>query len=597
MDTEAVESRHVDARSRAVSSTDWNDGKYTTPSRTFGQAPEPLQYRRPCERPFMRAERDHVTILFGGLTQRQDRLVEAALEGLGYKAQRVPLPTKLDFQTGREYGNTGQCNPTYFTVGTLLNFLMQLRDVQGVPTERIISDYVFVTANSPCGPCRFGMYESEYRLALRNAGFDGFRVLVFDQESDLLQSDSDAGLEMNATGFTRVLSAIFLGDVLNAVANHIRPYELVPGRTDEVLERCLALCQDALRARDGDPRPTLAAWLLARLTKIDVREIAAVLAQLRTRRYVEALARCRALIDQEIEIDYTRAKPIVKVTGEFWAQTTEGDGNFHMFRFLEQEGAETLTEPFATWFDYTIYWWQQYFEDRRRLSGAAEPPQWWNVARRLRAAVAYGSRDLSLRLAAWMYRHEYERMRLALGGTSHELAGQLALRRMGHPYYNSRTSGGEAHLEVAKNIYYHHRALAHMVLSLKPFGCMPSTQSDGAQAAVLARYPDMIFLPIETSGEGDTHAYSRTQMALSDAKVKCRHEFQAALARTGYTLADVRDFVATQRALRRPLQPLPHANGVIGRAANFVLHVGAQMDRDPNWRAHRQQVDLGSGHV
>jgi len=557
-----------------------------------------LHYRRPVERPFTRAERNHVTLLFGGLTQRQDRLIEAAMEGLGYKARRIPLPTKLDFQTGREYGNPGQCNPTYFTVGALLNFLMQLRDVQGIPTERIISDYVFVTASSPCGPCRFGMYESEYRLALRNAGFDGFRVLVFDQESDLMQTDDEAGLQINATSFLPALSAVFLGDMLNAVANHIRPYEVVPGRTEEVFERCLALCQEALRQHDErDPRPTLAAWLLARLTGIDVQEIATVLAQLRTRRYVDALSRCRALINEEIEVDYTRAKPIVKVTGEFWAQTTEGDGNFHMFRFLEQEGAETLTEPFATWFDYSIYWWQQYFEDRRGISEAGESPRWWNVLRHLHGAVAHGSRALALRLAAWMYRHEYERMRQALGGTSHTLAGQLALRRMGHPYYNSRTSGGEAHLEVAKNIYYHHRGLAHMVLSLKPFGCMPSTQSDGAQAAVLARYPDMIFLPIETSGEGDTHAYSRTQMALSDAKVKCRHEFQAALARTGHPLAEVRDYIKAHPALRRPLQPLAHLHGVIGRAANFVLHVGAQMDRDPDWRAGLQQTAPGSHHV
>ena len=32
-------------------------------------------------------------------------------------------------------------------------------------------------------------------------------------------------------------------------------------------------------------------------------------------------------------------------TGEFWAQTTEGDGNFNMFAFLEKGGAEVLVEP------------------------------------------------------------------------------------------------------------------------------------------------------------------------------------------------------------------------------------------------------------
>ena len=56
-----------------------------------------------------------------------------------------------------------------------------------------------------------------------------------------------------------------------------------------------------------------------------------------------------------IEVDRTRVKPIVKITGEFWAQTTEGDGNFHMFEFLEREGAQVLVEPIATWVAYMLY--------------------------------------------------------------------------------------------------------------------------------------------------------------------------------------------------------------------------------------------------
>ena len=41
----------------------------------------------------------------------------------------------------------------------------------------------------------------------------------------------------------------------------------------------------------------------------------------------------------------------------------------------------------------------------------------------------------------------------------------MELTRAGHPYYNSRSGGGEGHLEVAKNIYYSNKSLAHMVLS------------------------------------------------------------------------------------------------------------------------------------
>ena len=49
-----------------------------------------------------------------------------------------------------------------------------------MPAEDIVENYVFLTAGA-CGPCRFGMYVTEYRKALRDAGFDGFRVLLFQQ--------------------------------------------------------------------------------------------------------------------------------------------------------------------------------------------------------------------------------------------------------------------------------------------------------------------------------------------------------------------------------------------------------------------------------
>ena len=37
----------------------------------------------------------------------------------------------------------------------------------------------------------------------------------------------------------------------------------------------------------------------------------------------------------------------------------------------------------------------------------------------------------------------------------------------------------------------------------------------------------MIYLPIETSGEGEINAHSRVQMALGEAKDKAKREFAA----------------------------------------------------------------------
>jgi predicted nucleotide-binding protein (sugar kinase/HSP70/actin superfamily) len=535
-------------------------------------------FKRPHERAFTKAERDRVTVLFGGLTMRHEEMILAGLRGIGYKVGILPTPVKADFQAGKEYGNNGQCNPTYFTVGNLVNYLKDLRDRKGVPTEKILEDYVFVTAGT-CGPCRFGMYEAEYRLALRNSGFDGFRVLLFDQCGGADQAGEGAGIEFNLNLFLALLNALFLGDLLNEVAYHIRPYEVLPGSTNAAFAECLRICQEALQGKNYAlvQGGRLSRMIGARLPLSGPDDLAKIVDQLRGDSFTRAFAACRDLLNERVEVDYSRPRPIVKVTGEFWAQTTEGDGNFRMFSFLEGEGAQVLVEPIATWVSYILHGVKEAYRDRWGLAKNEPPPCKWDLLGRAKHSLRFRTRLLLLCLGDRILAREYERLRQALGGTAHKLVNQLELQRLGNPYYNSRAEGGEGHMEVAKNIYYANNGLAHMVLSLKPFGCMPSTQSDGAQAAVISHFPDMIYLPIETSGEGDINAYSRVQMALGEAKVKCKNEFAETVKRTGYSLEQIQSYIAAHRELRRPIQEIPHHKGVIGQAANFVLHVASRM--------------------
>ena len=83
-------------------------------------------FHKPIERAFTKPQRDNTTVLFGGLTWKHERMVHAALERLGYRCESVPVPNKKAFQLGKEYGNNGQCNPTYFTVGNLVQYVQDL---------------------------------------------------------------------------------------------------------------------------------------------------------------------------------------------------------------------------------------------------------------------------------------------------------------------------------------------------------------------------------------------------------------------------------------------------------------------------------------
>jgi predicted nucleotide-binding protein (sugar kinase/HSP70/actin superfamily) len=201
----------------------------------------------------------------------------------------------------------------------------------------------------------------------------------------------------------------------------------------------------------------------------------------------------------------------------------------------------------------------------------------WRLDKQAKIEMNYRQRLAKLKAAEVIFSREYHKIIDALGGTAHRLVNQYELQRLGHPYYNSRAGGGEGHLEVAKNIYYSNKELCHMVLSLKPFGCMPSTQSDGAQSAVVAHYKDMIFLPIETSGEGEINAHSRVQMALGEAKAKAKIEMKDVLQKLGRTADELHAFVNAHPEMSNSLYKVPKYKGVIGTAPNFAIHVAEKM--------------------
>ncbi len=536
-----------------------------------------LQFQRPVEHDFTADQRDRTTLLFGGFTFRHEYLIKCHFENLGYATDVLPTPNTDSFQAGKEYGNNGQCNPTYFTVGNLVQYLEHLRDDKGMSVQEINDRYFFITAGA-CGPCRFGMYEAEYRLALRNAGFDGFRVMLFQQKGGLKQGDVKAGLEMNADFFMGLVTTINMGDLLNELSNQIRPYETTPGDTDRVLNEALQFLGEAIQtiapAQVTGPLRKIMERNEDALDKVDL--IVKFLDLLTTEDWTAPLREVGRRMN-EIEVDRLQPKPVVKVTGEFWAQTTEGDGNFNMFRFLQAEGAEIITEPIATWIAYLM--WQEKIKaaDRRRLDEAEGELKWYDLRKRWELDAKYYKKRAAMAFADKVYRREYDRIREALGGTTHSIVDMFELEKIAHEFYHTRSEGGEGHLEVAKNIYYTVKGIAHMVLSLKPFGCMPSTQSDGAQSAVINHFKDMIYLPIETSGEGEINAHSRVQMALGEAKAKAKLEFAEIIDSSGYTLEEIRAYQGRHREYNRPLFHVPEYEGIVGTGARFARFLIDQM--------------------
>ena len=489
-------------------------------------------YRAYKPRPFLREERDTVTVLFGGLHWRAERVIQGAMENLGYRTQVLPTATSEDLITGREVADIGQCCPTSFTTGNLANYLRG--KAKEVGAQQVTERYIYVTAGS-CGACRFGQYHQSYELALRNVGLDSFRMFLLGQEGLDQGAAAGGGLDLNLPFTLGAVWAVVLTDVVQDLEYQLRPYELRKGDTEKAARESVEYLYEVFRKRPrrGAKWGSLA-WHLA------------------TPYFANAMKEVRRRFDA-VEVDRLRVKPLVKITGEFYLQTVEGAPNYNIHRWLEAEGAEVYPAAITVWLDYLMRLAGQDFEDHIGIDRHA----------RLKLA--------GIRTGQGLLRWTHGRMRGALGNVPRKLPDQYELRRLAAPYYNARLNGGEGDMLVGKALWAHLGKKAHMTCELSPYSCMPNPMSIGAMAAVTGKHPDMLYAPLEIKGDAEVHALSRCQMILTEAKKRAQREFEEVLEKTGLTVEQLQARVTPQ--MRKGTYRVEHSGAVAGTAANFALHL------------------------
>jgi len=492
-------------------------------------------------RPFTRAERADVTILFGGLHWRAERLIQGALDRLGYRTRVLPPATKADLITGRAVADIGQCCPTSFTTGSLANFLRQ--EAEKSSPEEVAENYVYFTAGS-CGACRFGQYHQSYELALRNMGMESFRMFLLAQDGLDQGSVDGGGLELNLPFTLGAIWAVIASDVVQDLEYQTRPYEVVAGETDRAAGQAIEYLFEVFRK-----------------APVPGGKLGAPLWYLGTGYFLKAL---REVHDRfrEIEVDRLRIKPVVKITGEFYLQTVEGDPNYNIHRWLEAEGAEVYPAAITVWLEYLLRLACQDLEDNCGITRYA----------RLKL--------IGIGTAQRLLRRTYRRMRHALGDVPHELPDQEELRDLATPWFNSRLSGGEGDMLVAKALWAYKRNKAHMICELSPYSCMPNTMSIGAMAGVMGRHPEILYAPLEIKGDAEVHALSRCQMVLTEARRRAQREFEEVLEQTGLDVDGARERLDALPGTEFAGCAVPRC-GATGTAANLVLHLAGTRYRNP----------------
>jgi len=364
---------------------------------------------------------------------------------------------------------------------------------------------------------------------------------LFQQQGGLKQATGEEqGLLMNPTFFVALLKAILIGDVLNMIGYRIRPYEVVKGATDAALEASKKLIHDAF----ADPKNKSLFWALVQ-----------------TRRNL-----------MNVKVDRTIVKPKVSIIGEFWAMTTEGDGNYGLQKFLEAEGAECDIQPVTAWILFMV--WEQTWDTQQRMVLRGE-----DKSRKGLVGVNVRKKLLMLWLAKHAVKGIFHAFGSLMGLHDVHLADMDVVAEAAAPFYNNHLRGGEGHMEVGKLILNVAKKKATMTLSVKPFGCMPSAGvSDGVQSIITEKYPEAIYCAIETNGDGAVNVYSRVQMMLFKARLAAKEEYRKTLEELGTTPEELREYLK-KKNWRGSALFYPRHGSVASTAANLAQHVVEDMKK------------------
>ncbi len=369
------------------------------------------------------------------------RLLAAAFEGVGHRAEVMPTYTAAGLEFGKRHTSGKECFPCTVTTGDMFETLTALKG-EKVDIENEVAFFMPETE----GPCRFGQYNRLHRILLDRLGFDSVPILSPSSEDSYRCNGfftTDEASEFRKLAW----QAVVYGDILEKLLWRVRPYETTPGETDQVFARAM---NDAVAAIKGG-----GGFKLLKAARRAARAFAGI-----------------------VRNDAKR-RPRIGIVGEIYVRTHKGS-NQDLVRNLEQLGLETFTSSVSEWIEYTTHTgiedsmslarrgdWKGYLEAGKFfLTGKYQRAVAWGLARPF-GSLLEDSLDHA---------------------TEHILAETAGIF--------SNHINGEAILSIGGAIVFAKSGF-NGVINAMPFTCMPSTIATAVLKGQMRRlkvpYIDMVY--------------------------------------------------------------------------------------------------------
>lgn len=345
---------------------------------------------------------------------------------------------------GRKYTLGKECYPCILTTGDMLKTARS----KGFDPKK---SAFFMPSGG--GPCRFGQYHRFHRMVLNEHGFADVPIYAPNQDERLYRELQMLGGKFSRLGWRGIVAT----DLLLKMLHQTRPYEIIPGSTDNVYRKMLDEVSAAME-KGGD--------LVFETLQKAVREFTAI-GLLKT------------------------PKPLVGIVGEIYIRSNRY-GNNDLIRKVEEFGGQVWLAPVTEWVTYVNY-------TGKKKSGSSV------------------SSLLSVVLTDFIQKKDEHRMERIFEeylryGREPEIRYVL---HQASPYLHESFEG-EAILTVGKSIDFIQRGVSGIINAM-PFTCMPGTISSALMKLVQNAYGVPV-LNIAYDGQGLMNISTRLEAFMHQVK-------------------------------------------------------------------------------
>ena len=162
------------------------------------------------------------------------RVMSAAMERQGLRAEPLPIGRDEAIRLGKKYVHNDICFPAQIVIGEALAALK---------SGKYDGKDVAIATGKYIGDCRLTHYSALLRKALDDAGFSDVPILTND-DADF--HNLHPGFRLNLLSALRIAYALPMIDILEELLRKIRPYELTKGNADAAFEQAMDAVIDGL---------------------------------------------------------------------------------------------------------------------------------------------------------------------------------------------------------------------------------------------------------------------------------------------------------------------------------------------------------------